>query len=135
MYTLLVLYFWEHTRVSIFLSILRIKHVNKTFKVLEFLLNQLQKYCGYLCNLLSFIYNLLTANMFIFKLTMSFVCFLRMKYFWSLDCHWDYLHYLWSFGSRQIWISWVLCIKTTYRQIAEIINFWSQIDSTYKHSL
>jgi hypothetical protein len=37
---------------------------SKNFKMLEFQLNQLETYYGYLCDLLSFMYRLLATKMF-----------------------------------------------------------------------
>jgi hypothetical protein len=39
---------------------------SKNFKMLEFLLKQLQTYYGYLCDLLSFMYRMLATKMLIF---------------------------------------------------------------------
>lgn len=54
------------------------------FQILQFHLNNLQSYCGYLCNLLSLMHSLLTTNVFIIKLSMRIVCLLKNAHFFSI---------------------------------------------------
>lgn len=91
-------------------------------KKIKFPLNQVQNYCGYLCDLLSFLYSLLTTKMITIKLCMDVVCLVENEMFLN-SCS-DLLYNLQSYRYRREEISVQLhCAENTQRQTTKMAIF------------